>query len=150
MVDFPPTIIVVHPKERISKCTALPLRGKPGFIFWKYPHLGDFPSNDYVRLGFGGQLLSRQDRDRGLLVLDGTWRLVNKMESSFGESPVRSLPAWKTAYPRVSKIYEEPCGGLATVEAIFAAYTILGRETDWLLDDYRQAEAFRWLNRDRL
>jgi len=48
----------------------------------------------------------------------------------------------QTAYPRVSKTYDDPAGGLATVEALYAAYRLLGRPTEGLLDHYRWAEEF--------
>ena len=114
-VHPPPTIIVVHPKERRSKCTVEPLRGREGFVFWKYPRVGEQSLEHYVRLGFGGPLLSRDDASRGLLVLDGTWRWADAMERDFADVPVRSLPEWKTAYPRVSKTLEYPAPGMATI-----------------------------------
>lgn len=141
-----PTIIVVHPKERTSKCTVAPLRGREGFVFWKFPKRGPEPLDGYVRLGIGGPLLSADDADRGLLVLDGTWKWAEKMEREFEDLPVRSLPTWKTAYPRTSKLYDDPDAGLATIEAIYAAYTHLGWKTEGLLDDYYWAEEFLTLN----
>lgn len=147
---FPPTIIVVHRRERASKCTVQPLRGRDGFLFWKHP-LQCVPSvENYVRLGIAGPLLTPADADRGLLVLDGTWRLEERMEASFPHVPVRSLPDWKTAYPRVSKTRPDPAGGLATIEAIFAAFTILRRTTEGLLDEYFWAEEFLRLNKVRM
>ena len=89
---MPPTIIVVHPKERRSKCTVEPLRGHPDFVFWRFPRTGPQSLENYVRLGLGGPLLSEDDRDRGLLVLDGTWRLAERMLPMFAHLPVRSLP----------------------------------------------------------
>src|SRR5690606_26974484 len=53
---FGPTVIVVHPKEKRSKCSVEPLRGRDDFIFWTYPHRGPEPLTGYVRLGFGGPL----------------------------------------------------------------------------------------------
>ena len=146
----PPTILVVHPKERIRKCTVAALRGREGFVFWKYPNRGPESLAGYVRLGIGGPLLSEDDAESGLLVLDGTWRWAEKMEADFADLPVRSLPAWETAYPRSSKVFEDPAGGLATIEAIYAAYTQLGRETDSLLDHYLWAEEFLAKNRERI
>lgn len=148
MPNFPPTIIVTHPKERRSKCTVAPLRGSDGFIFWKYPNMGAEPLDNYVRLGFDGPFLSPQDSNRGLLVLDGTWRWTETMEKEFEQVPVRRLPEWKTAYPRVSKTFEDPQDGLATIEAIYLAYKLLGRETDSLLDDYHWADEFLRLNEE--
>ena len=148
---FPPTIIVIHPKEKRSKCTVEPLRGRAGFVFWKFPRVGPEPLEEYVRLGLGGPVLSAADAGRGLLVLDGTWRLAGAMEPAFAGVPVRTLPAgWKTAYPRKSKLFEDPLGGLATVEAIYAAYTILGRDTAGLLAAYHWAGEFVALNAERI
>jgi rRNA small subunit aminocarboxypropyltransferase len=145
-LPFPPTVIVVHPKERKSKCTVHPLRGDERFSFWKFPKIGPEPLNQYVRLGYGGQVISEKDYDRGLLVLDGTWKLAEKMEEPFKDIEIRSLPPWKTAYPRISKMFEDPQGGLATIEAIFAAYHLMGRKTDRLLDHYHWADQFLKLN----
>ena len=154
---FPPTIIVIHPKEKRSKCTVEPLRGRAGFVFWKFPRVGPEPlpcslssKTGYVRLGLGGPVLSAADARRGLLVLDGTWRLAGAMQSAFAGVPVRTLPeGWETAYPRRSKLFADPLGGLATIEAIYAAYTILGRDTGGLLDAYHWAEEFLALNAAR-
>jgi pre-rRNA-processing protein TSR3 len=145
-----PTIIVVHPREKRSKCTVEWLRSREGFVFWRFPEdvpllrrssttvpvdAAERPPQDdrvpegltgYVRLGLGGPLLSPADAGCGLLVLDGTWRLAKRMEPAFSGLPVRTLPAWETAYPRVSKLSPDPLGGLATIEAIFVAYTVLG------------------------
>lgn len=138
----PPTIFVVHPREKRTKCTLEPLRGKPGFSFWKFPKVGPEPLTGYVRLGLGGPPLGPADAAGGLLVLDGTWRLAERMESQFTSIPVRSLPVWQTAYPRVSKLFEDPGAGLATIEALFVAYYVMGRETSGLLDDYLWRDEF--------
>lgn len=143
-----PTIIVVHPKERTSKCTVAPLRGQDDFVFWKFPKRGSQTLDNYVRLGIGGPLITPEDAKGGLLVLDGTWKWAAKMEQDFSDLPVRSLPQWKTAYPRTSKLYEDPDAGLATIEAIFAAYTHLGKETDGLLANYYWEKEFLELNRE--
>ncbi len=144
---FPATIIVVHPRERRSKCTVEPLRGREDFIFWTFPEMGSEPLDGYLRLGIGGPMLSTADRDHGLLVLDGTWRLADRMEKFFRDVPLRSLPSVKTAYPRASYIYPDPAGGLATIEAIFAAYRILGRPCAGLLDGYHWAAEFLAANK---
>jgi len=146
----PPTIIVVHPKERKSKCSVQPLRKRDDFIFWKFPRKEPEKLTTYVRLGMEGPEISRDDADRGLLVLDGTWRLAEKMEGDYEELPVRSLPVWETAYPRVSKQFDDPGAGLATIEAIFIAYHLMGYDTTGLLDEYYWADDFLKLNHDRL
>ena len=150
MPDYPPTIIVVHPRERRKKCTVEPLRGRAGFVFWKFPDTGPESLEGYVRLGLGGPELSRDDSSRGLLLLDGTWRLAAAMESRFADVPVRSLPPWQTAYPRASKLFADPAAGLATIEALFAAHHILGRDTAGLLDAYHWREEFLQINAGRV
>jgi pre-rRNA-processing protein TSR3 len=149
MRAFPPTIIIVHPKERRSKCTAEPLRGREGFAFSTFPAPVEQPLDNYVQLGIGGPPLSSHDADRGLLVLDGTWRLAGRMQREYAHVPVRTLPDLVSAYPRASKLFDDPSGGLATIEAVYAAYRVLARPTDSLLDGYRWAEEFVALNRDR-
>jgi len=69
------------------------------------------------------------------------------MERLTASVPVRSLPPLVTAYPRSSKVSEDPEGGLATIEALYAAYRILGRDTSALLDHYRWGQEFIELNR---
>ncbi|VAX38131.1 hypothetical protein MNBD_PLANCTO02-2322 [hydrothermal vent metagenome] len=149
---YPPTIIVVHPKERRKKCSVEPLRSNKDFVFWKFPQQGEEPLDGYVRLAMDGPLLGAADADAGLLVLDGTWRYAETMEKDYLHIPSRSLPVWETAYPRISKNFEDPNSGLATIEAIFAAYHLLNRNTTGLLDEYYWAETFlqknkKWLSR---
>lgn len=103
-----------------------------------------------MRLGLGGPELSAEDTESGLLVLDATWRLAGQMEDEFSEVPVRSLGDWQTAYPRVSKLFEDPGAGLATIEAVFAAYQQLGRSTKGLLEQYHWREKFLELNAGKL
>lgn len=142
MTGQPGTIIVVHPKERRSKCSVEPLRGDPRFEFRKYPLDNTSDLDDCVRLGMDGPPLSRADAARRLLILDGTWRYADTMERDFSSIPVRSLPRVVTAYPRVSRTYNDPDGGLATIEAVYVAFRLLGRDVTGLLDRYRWAEEF--------
>lgn len=141
-----PTIIVVHKKERRSKCSVEPLREREGFEFRTYPQDEEAIPEGYVRLGIGGPELTRADAEGGLLVLDATWRLAERMSARYADVPLRTLPATQTAYPRVSKVYDDPTGGLATIEAIYAAYRILGWDTSGLLDEYRWGDEFLRLN----
>jgi len=138
----PPTIIVVHPKERRSKCTVEPLRGQNGFSFWKFPNQGTESLDGYIQLGIDGPELSEADQDLGLLVLDGTWRYAGQMAEQYTDLPVRSLSSWKTAYPRHSKLFDDPSSGLATIEAIYIAHHILKRDTSSLLDSYYWRDDF--------
>ena len=68
------------------------------------------------------------------------------MERDFRDVPPRSLHGYRTAYPRRSKRNTDPDEGLASVEALFLAYHILGRPTHGLLDHYRWAEEFLRIN----
>ncbi len=137
MPNYPPTIIVVHRRENRSKCSVEPLRERDEFTFWNYPDDGPESLAGYVRLGIGGPQLSEADQNCGLLVIDGTWRLAERMEKKYAHLPIRSLPRCQTAYPRVSKVFDDPAAGLATIEAIYLAYHLLGRDTASLLDHYR-------------
>jgi pre-rRNA-processing protein TSR3 len=59
---------------------------------------------------------------------------------------VRSLPLIHTAYPRKSEVFADPTEGLATIEALYAALRILGRDTRGLLDHYHWKQKFLELN----
>jgi len=167
---FPPTVIVRDRRENPKKCTILPLRGRADLIFLSYPANSRNPAenpqlqepnsnldwafdswdsalgNRYVRLAPEGQELSAADAGSGLLLLDGSWRRAEAMTRAFQHVQPRSLKGYRTAYPRVSKKGTDPASGLATVEALYLAYHILGRPTTGLLDHYRWAEEFLRLN----
>jgi pre-rRNA-processing protein TSR3 len=146
MNEVPPTIIVRHSHENPRKCTILPLRGRPDIVLLGYP-VKEMPDlHGYVRLAAEGPELSSADVASGLLLLDGSWRWAGAMTRDFEHIQPRSLKGWRTAYPRVSKLGTDPENGLASVEALFAAYHILGRDTAGLLEHYRWAYAFLRLN----
>jgi pre-rRNA-processing protein TSR3 len=104
------------------------------------------PLAGYVRLAAEGPALSPADAASGLLLLDGSWRRASGMERAFHDVLPRSLHGYRTAYPRVSKQGTDPGNGLASVEALFLAYHLLGRPTAGLLDHYRWADEFLHLN----
>jgi pre-rRNA-processing protein TSR3 len=141
-----PTVIVRHAHENPRKCSVLPLRGRPGLVFLNYP-VRDCPDlGTYVRLAAEGPPLTIADAGKGLLLLDGSWRWAAAMTRDFADVPPRSLFGWKTAYPRTSKLGTDPDNGLASVEALFIAYHILGRPTAGLLDHYHWAAEFLQTN----
>jgi pre-rRNA-processing protein TSR3 len=143
---FPPTIIVRDSHENPRKCSVLPLRGREGLVFFTWP-LGQCPPLEgYVRLAAEGPELSEADAERGILLLDGSWRWAEKMTRDFLDVPPRSLHGYRTAYPRVSKLGTDPSNGLASVEALYLAHHILGRPVEGLLDHYRWAAEFLALN----
>lgn len=137
MSDYPPTIVVRHPNENPRKCSILPLRGRPDLIFLTFPVKEPLDLENYIRLAAEGPELSKADEACGLLLLDGSWRWAEAMTKQFLHVPSRSLQGFQTAYPRASKRGTDPASGLASVEALFIAYAILGRPTDGLLDHYR-------------
>ena len=145
-IPVPPTVIVVHPRERRSKCSVEPLRDRDGFLFCTFPHPGTDRHHRLCATGDRWPDLSEADSDRGLLLLDGTWRLAARMEPFFQHVEVRSLPMMQTAYPRKSEVYADPSEGLATIEALYAALRLLNRDTTGLLDHYHWREQFLHFN----
>lgn len=147
MSTMPPiTVIVRHPRERPQRCSIYPLRHRRDLLFLEYPprQLPDLAG--YVRLCPDAPPLSAEDRDRGLLLLDASWRWAQSMTPMFAQVPGRSLTGYRTAYPRISKRGSDPPTGLASVEALFVALHLLGRPTAGLLDHYHWREQFLRLN----
>jgi pre-rRNA-processing protein TSR3 len=145
-LSYPPTVIVRHSKENPRKCSILPLRGRPDLLFLTYPVRSRPCLEDYVLLSAEGPPLSGADAPRGLLLLDASWRRAGIMARHFQDVPPRSLQGYRTAYPRVAKKGTDPDNGLASVEALFLAYHLLGRPTAGLLDHYHWANEFRRFN----
>lgn len=141
-MDYPPTIIVRHPKENPKKCSVIPLKGRADVVFLNYPARQPPELAGYVRLAAEGPELSASDAAGGILLLDGSWRWAEAMERDYRHVPPRALHGWRTAYPRVSKLGTDPGNGLASIEALYLAHHILGRPTAGLLDGYRWAEEF--------
>ena len=115
-------------------------------LFRTFPVTDRPPLEGYVRLAAEGPELSAADAGCGLLLLDASWHWAAGMNRAFLDVAPRSLTGWRTAYPRVSKRGTDPDNGLASVEALFAAYHVLGRPTEGLLAHYRWAEEFLRLN----
>lgn len=139
--------VVVHPREKLSKCSAWPLRARPEFSFYRFPDQRVPDLQNCVRLGLSDELLSPADATKTLAVLDATWRYAGQMEADYASVPVRGLPPqWRTAYPRTSKLFADPPGGLATVEALYVAYRLLGLDPAGLLDSYQWKDRFLELN----
>ena len=149
MKAHPSVVIIRHPKERLSKCSLEPLKGKEGFTFFTVREGFTFQADGHTLLGFDGPLLSPADASRPLLVLDATWRLLPGLERCLRGEPLRrSLPrGLRTAYPRVSKLAPDPAGGLASVEALYAAFRCMGFSGKGLLEGYRWAREFLEINK---
>jgi len=145
-LPFPITVIVRHPKENPRKCSILPLRDRPDLLLLRHPVRERPPLESYVRLAAEGPELTAADAACGILLLDGSLRWAGAMTRDFVDVPPRSLKGYRTAYPRSSKLGTDPDNGLASVEALFLAYHILGRPTAGLLDHYHWAAEFLRLN----
>ncbi|MBT3393815.1 MAG: DTW domain-containing protein [Waddliaceae bacterium] len=148
MPSFPPTIILRHRKENLKKCSLRGLEERDDMLFFRYPipDFGDIDFNKYVLLSLDGEELSEKDGDKGVVLIDGTWRYAQKMvenTTEFRDIPRRRLPeGYTTAYPRCQTECPDPEAGLASVEALYVAYSILGRDTTGILDNYHWKKAF--------
>lgn len=144
MFTFPPTIIFRHRRENLKKCSLRGLEGRQDMTFYTYPKHSLPDVSNYILLSMNGVPLSKEDGKHGLLLLDGTWRYAEKMQKSLSTPLIeRSIPAgFVTAYPRTQEDCKDPTKGLASVEALYIAYTIMGRETTGLLDNYYWRDAF--------
>jgi pre-rRNA-processing protein TSR3 len=132
-----PISVIRHPKERRSKCSLTPLEGWADFTFYRARLGWTFDMTGFTVLALGAPEMSEADAGRPLLLLDSTWRLLPQLEACLvGEGVRRTLPAVPTAYPRISKIAEDPMAGLASVEALYLAKLLVGERDDHLLDDY--------------
>ena len=145
-VTYLPTIIVRNPRENPRKCTVLPLKGRTDLVFLGFPARRRPNLEGYIRLAVLGEELSPGDAEAGILLLDGSWRWASELTRVFLDVPPRSLQGYRTAYPRISKLGTDPDNGLASAEALYVAYHILGRPTAGLLDHYWWKEEFLRLN----
>lgn len=134
-------------RESAKKCSLMPLRGREGIEIRRYASDRRCDGTGRILLHPDGAELTAGDRGKGLLLLDSSWtRLPKLLERVEGEPVRRSLPRLVTAYPREGKIVKNPEGGLASVEALFAALCVLGFRDESLLDQYHFAEEFLRLN----
>lgn len=142
---FLPTIILRHRKENLMKCSLRGLENREDLRFFTYPKdLLPSLENYFVLSMCSGPILSCKDAHLGLLLIDGTWKYAGLMSRTIPpELPTRQLPHhFRTAYPRRQTLCPDPERGLASVEALFIAHTLLGRDTTGLLDHYHWREAF--------
>jgi pre-rRNA-processing protein TSR3 len=149
MSAFLPTIILRHKKENLKKCSLRGLETREDLRFFTYPHKMDFSLDGYVMLHLGDENtkeLSVEDRKFGLFFLDSTWNYEKKMHDSIKSKHsiiYRSLPKdFLTSYPRKQTMCDDPERGLATVEALYIAHLILGRNTGDLFNHYHFGESF--------
>lgn len=142
MLSFPPTLILRHRKENLKKCSLSGLENRKDLRFFTYP-IDIMPDlSGYVLLTPDAPSLTLEDKTAGIFLIDGTWRYAKVMFEQLPQPhhfTYRSLSKeFVTAYPR----RQEKEHGLASVEALFLAYWILGRETEGLLDHYYWKDLF--------
>jgi pre-rRNA-processing protein TSR3 len=167
-----PFIVAIrHPREKRSKCSLTPVEALSGTLFRRANPGFSYDGTGHILLAPGAPEISPEDAFatseelaafvasgrrhlalaapdgrplRPVLLLDSVWRLLPGVRAKIVGNPVeRSLPAWvRTAYPRSSKMTEDPECGLATVEALYAALRLMGMDCPELLDGYLWKEAF--------
>lgn len=138
------TTVIRHPKERISKCSLRFLHDRPEMTFLRGKPDLQFDATGFILLAVDAPPLSLADQGHPLLLLDSTWRWLPQLQACVTGEPIkRSIPGnLHTAYPRVSKTFEDPAGGLASIEALYVARKLLGDEDPELLRGYHWTDEF--------
>jgi pre-rRNA-processing protein TSR3 len=148
---FPPTVILRHRKENLKKCSLRGLETRSDCLFFTYPKETLPDLSRYLLLTLDAPPLTKKDALHGLFLIDGTWRHAQTMFSQLPTPHLfssRSLPNhFQTAYPRRQDDCLDPKRGLASIEALYIAYQILGRPTDGLLDHYHWKDLFLLKNK---
>ncbi len=140
-------VILRDPRESAKKCSLTPLREVEGVEFLRYRHDGVFEVGERILLDPEGEELTAADAGPGFLLIDCAWRRVGSLNKTLrGTFHRRRLPELQTAYPRKSRLFEDPDTGLASVEALYAALFILGQPAPQLLEGYRWRDEFLRLN----
>lgn len=136
-------LILRDSRESIRKCSLTPLRGRPGVRFVNYDRDRRIEAGGRILLHPDGEEIGPGDKGKSLLLLDCAWRRVGDLLATVDGDPApRRLPPLATAYPRKSRVFEDPERGLASIEALYAALALLGEPRPDLLEGYRWAEAF--------
>lgn len=149
--------IILDSGETANKCTIAPLSYRSDFHLIRVKGAGALgPFQAPILLHPEGGCLTRiRDRFRqecGIASIDCVWRRLDTLIRRIsGDLPMlaRIPDGFETAYPRQSKIRNDPRGGLATIEAIFTAAALLGNWDASLLSDYYFGRKFVELNLKR-
>ncbi|MHC5063571.1 MAG: hypothetical protein ACYTG5_06320 [Planctomycetota bacterium] len=139
-----PVTVIRHPKERISKCSLRFLHERPEFTFLKATKGFRFDASGFLLLDVAAPALSAADRGAPILLLDSTWRWLPQLQECLDGEPIRrSIPGEvRTAYPRKSRLFDDPEQGLASIEALYLAKRILGEDDPSLLEGYHWKDDF--------
>lgn len=140
------TFVLRHKRENLKKCSLRGLESREDFQFFKYPFESLPDLSHYIVLSVDAPPLTRDDADKGIFLIDSTWRYAKTIESVMEKKMViekRSLPGdYRTAYPRKQDDCSDPERGLASIEALYIAYRLLGRDPTGLLINYHWEEEF--------
>ena len=147
-MNYPATIILRHARENLKKCSLAGLEKRADCRFFTYPKEALPDISSYILLKVGAPPLTKEDRGRGLFLIDGTWHLAAVMEKQIQKTLIeRSLPNhFRTAYPRYQTKCPDPERGLSSLEALYIASFILERPLEGLLDRYYWKTLFFQLN----
>lgn len=142
------TIILRHRRENLKKCSLRGLENRPDLSFYTYPTDPLPDCSNFLLLKVGAPPLTLEDRNRGLFLIDGTWRLAQIMDKQLPwKLETRSLPSgFRTAYPRRQTDCPDPNAGLSSIEALYVAHLFLGRSVENLLDAYYWKNHFLQIN----
>lgn len=130
--------LVISRKERPERCSLTPFREDPRFrVIYFDPKVPTVVEGG-ILLHPDGPPLAPEDVHRGLILVDGSWKYSARMVAGLsGRYERRKIPlGLVTAYPRRSKAGTDPPTGLASIEALYAALWIGGREPEDLLSHY--------------
>lgn len=145
-----PTVVIRHKRENLKKCSLRGLEKRDDFIFFSYPLNSNLDFSNSILLTLDAPELTIKDQEFGIILIDATWKLAGEMLKKIPgkeNSIPRSLPKhFKTAYPRRQTLCPNPETGLASIEALFLAFMILGKNTDGLLDNYYWKDEFLRIN----
>lgn len=147
---YPPTVIWRHRRENLRKCSLRGLEGREDICFYTYPKERLPDLSGYILLAIDAPPLTEEDSGRGLFLLDATWRYAETMMKQVDSASLmekRSIPShFRTAYPRRQEDCFDPERGLASVEALYIAYYLMGRDAAGLLEHYHWKERFLEMN----
>lgn len=142
-------LILRDPRESKKKCSLTPLVGQPGVRFVTYQRERRLDADGRILLDPEGEPFTKADRGLPLFLIDCSWRRVPRLSAEVdGELKRRRLPELVTAYPRVSRVFDDPSTGLASVEALYVASVLVGAPCLELLAQYRWREQFLAANAD--
>ena len=149
--------VLIDHGETSNKCTILPVSYREDLSIRKFRRGRPIPGlkadillhPDGVSLA---ELVGADSQVESLATIDCIWRRLRPI-MGWLEKPLPKLvkipDGFVTAYPRLSRLGNDPSGGLATIEAVFIAAAFVGKWDISLLSEYFFGEEFIQLNQRR-